>query len=107
MTSSVIEISPGQLAFASLFVLVAFAIMVAMRLHISRQYLIAAARGVAQVFALGFVLTWLFHLDSGLMVIAVLLFMSGVASMQTAKRVKVSTRASRPPSLACSFSSVC
>lgn len=88
MTSGVIPISFGQLAFATLFVLAAFGVMVGMKLGIARDYIVAAARGCCQVLLLGYVLSWLFHLESGLVVIAVLLFMSGVASLIVAKRVQ-------------------
>ncbi len=87
MTSGVIPIAPWQLAFASVFVVAALCIMVVMKLGIARQYAWAALRGFVQVLILGYALSWLFHLDSGLMVIAVLLFMSGVASLTVAKRV--------------------
>ena len=88
MTSGVIPISLGQLAFAAVFVIAAFCVMVGMKLGLAREYLWAAIRGSLQVLALGYVLSWLFHLESGLVVLSVLLFMSGVASLTIAKRVK-------------------
>lgn len=87
MTTSVIAISPWSLALASLLVVVAIAVMIGMKLGIARQFAIAAVRGFIQLMILGYVLSWLFNLDSGLVVIAVLLVMSGVASLTAAKRV--------------------
>lgn len=87
MSSGVIPIAPWQLAFAGVFVVAALSIMIVMKLGIARQYAWAAVRGFVQVMILGYVLSWLFHLDSGLIIVAVLLFMSGVASLTVAKRV--------------------
>jgi len=86
-SSGIIHIAPWQLGLASVFIVASIAVIWAMKFGLGKRLAWAAVRSYVQLLILGYVLSWLFHLDSGLMVIAVLLIMSGVAAITVSRRV--------------------
>ena len=82
----VITVSPLHLALASVFIIATAILIARLKLGITRQYLFAAARAAGQLLFLGFVLAWIFQLDSALPVLGVIAFMTGVAAFTVARR---------------------
>lgn len=87
MSPSVIAVGPWQLALTTIFVVAVLLIIGVMRLGLAKQYAIGALRTYVQVLALGYVLSWIFNLDSGLIILAILVGMTGAAALTSAKRV--------------------
>ncbi|MCL2491878.1 MAG: iron export ABC transporter permease subunit FetB [Coriobacteriia bacterium] len=92
----VITVSPLHLALASGFIIVTAVVLTLLKLGITRQYLFAAARAAAQLLFLGFVLAWIFELESVLPVLGVIAFMTGVAAFTVARRNPSAPRSVMP-----------
>lgn len=56
-----IPLSPGDLAFGAVLILLLAGLSIALRLNLARQILIAAARTTVQLLLIGLVLKWLFQ----------------------------------------------
>lgn len=87
MNASVIQVGPWQLGLTTVFVVAVLLVIGVMRLGLAKQYAFGALRTYVQVLLLGYILSWIFKLDSGLVVVAILVFMTGAASFISAKRV--------------------
>jgi putative ABC transport system permease protein len=81
-----IPLNPADLAIAAALVVFDAALSLALRLRLHRQVLIAAARMVVQLVAVGFVLRAVFALKSPLATLAVVLAMGLVAAREIAAR---------------------
>jgi putative ABC transport system permease protein len=92
----IITVSPLHLALASLFIIVTAILLSYLKLGITRQYVFAAARAAAQLLFLGFVLSWIFGLDSALPVLGVIAFTCGVAALTVARRNPSAPRSIMP-----------
>jgi putative ABC transport system permease protein len=88
----IIHIGYWELALASVFMLVAAALSVAMSLGLGRAIAIGAVRTYVQLLALGFALGWIFKHDSPWLVCAVLLIMILFAVQTLLARVKHAPR---------------
>ncbi len=83
-----VAIGPGQLLLCLLFVGVAGAASVALRLHLERDLLWGTVRAFAQLFLVGYVLDIVFALDRPLLVMAVFVFMVFWAAHAVRGRVR-------------------
>ena len=75
MTHNIIEIAPYQLIFALIFIVAAGGASLYHGLGLEKDLLVGTIRTFAQLFLLGYVLKYVFHLDSVWPVLAVFLFM--------------------------------
>lgn len=82
----VIVIGIPQLLLATLFVVFVGVLSIRLSLGITRDLAIATVRTYVQLFALGFVLRWVFGIDSPWLVIGLLVVMVLVASRIVVKR---------------------
>jgi len=73
--SGVIPIGPWQLALATLFVVFVGIISIRLSLGITKDLAIATVRTYIQLLALGFVLRWVFGIDSPWLVVGIILLM--------------------------------
>ena len=90
MTHNVIEIGPYQLILALVFVLAAGGASLYHGLRLEKDLLVGTIRTFAQLFLLGYVLKYIFHLDSVWPVLAVFLFMIVFAVRIIRSRIKES-----------------
>lgn len=88
MNTTAIIIGWLELLLATLFIVAAGAISIAMSLGLVRSLAIATLRTYLQLIALGFVLTWIFQVDSVWIVLGVFLFMILMTAQILLKRVK-------------------
>ena len=88
MTGTVIAIGPYQLILALLFVLVAAGASLYHGLRLEKDLLVGTIRTFAQLFLLGYVLKFVFRLDSVWPVLAVFLFMIVFATRIIRSRIK-------------------
>jgi putative ABC transport system permease protein len=86
MNGGAIDLSVGQLAIASLLIVLNSAICIAMRLGIARRLFLAAGRMVVQLSLVGFILRWVFASKQWLLVVLVMLTMSLVAGAAAVQR---------------------
>lgn len=84
--SGVIALDDIHIAVAALLVLLCGVISVVLRLGLERQLLIASVRTVVQLLLIGYLLKWVFGLDSPYPVLTVLTMMIAVASHAAAGR---------------------
>lgn len=82
----VIVIGWWQLLLAAGFMLVAGAISMRLALGVEKELAVATLRTYLQLFVLGFVLRWVFGIDSPWLVIALLLVMTALAARIIVKR---------------------
>lgn len=88
MNAQVIDIGPWQLAFCLLFVLAAGAASIWYRLGLGKDLLVGTIRTFAQLFAMGYVLKFVFALDMAAPVIGLFLIMTATAAHLVRGRVK-------------------
>lgn len=88
MSSDYIELSIGQVAAAASLIAVNGIISVALRLGLERQLLLAGVRTVVQLTLIGFILQWVFTLQSWPPVIALLAVMTLIAGVSAVQRTE-------------------
>ncbi|HKI47975.1 MAG TPA: iron export ABC transporter permease subunit FetB [Desulfobacteria bacterium] len=88
MTGTVIEIGPYQLILALVFILVAGCASLYHGLRLEKDLLVGTIRTFAQLFLLGYVLKFVFRLNSVWPVLAVFLFMIVFATRIIRSRIK-------------------
>jgi len=88
MTPSVIELGVVDLIIASGLVVAAGGVSLGLRLGLERRLALAAVRTVVQLLLVGYVLNWVFDLDSAFLVIGLLLAMSAAAGRAAVTRPK-------------------
>lgn len=81
-----LPLGPAQLALAALLVVLAGAISMALRLGLERRLGIAAFRSVVQLLLVGYVLRYVFELESVTAVVGVALLMVAAASREAVRR---------------------
>lgn len=81
-----VELSYLQVALAALLMIAVGAISVALKLGLERPLLIASLRTIVQLSLVGFVLQWVFALDTWYVVLAVASLMTLVAALTAANR---------------------
>jgi len=94
-----LPISPGSLALAAGFLLVAAGLSLAFSLGMVRPLLVAALRLYLQLIALGFVLRWVFDVSTPLLVLALLLLMAAVGTQTLLARLRGAPRGLFPGTL--------
>jgi putative ABC transport system permease protein len=82
----VISLSPTDLALASALVALDAVVSIALRLNLHRQLLWAAARMVVQLIAVGFILRFIFTLNSPFATLAIVVVMGMIAAREIAAR---------------------
>lgn len=88
MTHSIIEIGPYQLIFALVFIVAAGGASLYHGLKLEKDLLVGTIRTFAQLFLLGYILKFIFRLDSVWPVLAVFLFMIVFAVRIIRSRIK-------------------
>ncbi|MDI6900835.1 MAG: iron export ABC transporter permease subunit FetB [Anaerosomatales bacterium] len=91
-TAGVIAIGWWELALATVFVVVSGALSLAMGLGLGKDLVVATIRTYVQLFALGFVLRWVFENQTGPIVLALLLVMVLAAARVVLKRAPSAPR---------------
>ncbi len=86
MPERAIHLGPADLAIASLLVLVAGIVSVAVRARVEKQLLVAAGRTVLQLLLLGLVLERVFAIDSAWLLLALVLVMTALAGSAAVSR---------------------
>jgi len=89
MADAAIVLTPVDLAIATGLVVVAGGVSVALKLGLHGKLALASVRTVVQLLLIGYVLEWVFHLESPLPVmgiIAVMIVAAGRAATQRSKR---------------------
>ena len=82
----VILIGPAQLALATLFVVFVGILSIRLSLGITRDLAVATVRTYVQLLALGFILRWVFGIDSSWLVVGLVLLMVLAAARIILKR---------------------
>lgn len=85
---AIIELGAGDLALASLLILLNAAISFLFRLGLGRRLLFAAARAVAQLLLLGLLLRWVFEQEHPGLVLALMSAMAIVAGIEAVRRTE-------------------
>lgn len=88
MEHGILEIGPGQLALALVFILAAGATSLYHGLKLERDLVVGTLRTFVQLFLLGYILRYIFHLDSVWSVLGVFCFMIVFAARIIRTRVK-------------------
>jgi putative ABC transport system permease protein len=86
---SYVEVSLARLAASLVFIAVACAVSVRMRLDLASDLVVGALRAVVQLVAIGYVLVFLFAHEEAWMVLSLLVAMLAVAALTSARRVKL------------------
>lgn len=89
MTPSTLELSYLDLLVATALVVLAGGISLALRLHLEQRLAVAAARTVVQLLIIGYVLRWVFAINTPwalLPVMAVMIFLAARAALKRAGR---------------------
>ena len=84
--SGSVAISNGQLALASLLILINVLLSVVLQLGLTRSLLWASARTVVQLLLVGHLLQWLFQQDNASLILAVSLVMAAIAGVSSVQR---------------------
>jgi len=88
MNSDYLAITYGQLALATVLILVNLPISIALRLGLTASLALATLRVVVQLLLIGFVLEWLFTQDNPLLILTISLIMTAVAGISAVNRTK-------------------
>jgi len=86
MTASYLELGYGQVALATLLILINGTISWALGLGLEKRLLLASVRTIAQLLLVGLVLEWVFGLSSWPAVVGLMLFMATVAGLAAVRR---------------------
>ena len=84
--STAVDISLWQLALASVLLLVAIGLSVALKLGLTRGLAVAAARMVVQLLLVGLVLEWVFSTDNALLIVSLAVGMALLAGHAAVRR---------------------
>lgn len=88
MQTSAQMIGSTELLAASSMIVLALGLSLLARLGVARRIIVAAARAVLQLLAVGYVLTWVFSLNTAWSVLTALLIMTSVAGWAALGRVE-------------------
>ncbi len=86
MPEGAISLGPWQLAMAAVLVLVAGGVSIALRLGMEKRLFVAASRTVVQLLLVGYVLRFVFDLDTAPAVLGVALLMILAAAVNAVRR---------------------
>ncbi|MGG6266561.1 ABC transporter permease [Leptolyngbya sp. AN03gr2] len=87
MTNYVL-ISNGQLALAAMLILINLILSIVLQLRLEKQLWIASVRMTVQLLLVGYILKWIFTLQSPMLVLAVTLVMALLAGQSAIARTK-------------------
>lgn len=88
MTSSYVPINNWQLALSALLILINLILSILMQLRLERQLWTASLRMTVQLLLVGYILKWIFALQSAWIVLAVALGMTLLAGQSAISRTK-------------------
>lgn len=88
MTTSYIPINYWQLALAAMLILINLILSIALQLRLERQLWIASLRMTVQLLLIGYILKWIFALQSPWLVLTVTLGMTILAGQSAISRTK-------------------
>jgi putative ABC transport system permease protein len=88
MADNYISISYTQLALAALFILINIGLSFALNLGLAKSLLIASLRMVVQLLLVGYLLQWVFTLSNPILIIALALAMTIMASISSVNRTR-------------------
>ncbi|WP_414571538.1 ABC transporter permease [Nostoc sp. CCY 9925] len=88
METNYIQISYGQLALATLFIVINVGLSFGLRLGLEQSLGIASLRMVVQLFMVGYILQWVFTLSNPLLIILLALGMTVVAGISSVNRTR-------------------
>jgi len=88
MNSSYIQIGYGQVALASLFILINIGLSFGLRLGLEQSLGLAALRMIVQLLLVGYILQWVFSLSNPLLVILLALGMTVIAGVSSVNRTR-------------------
>lgn len=88
MAGNYISISYTQLALAALFILINIGLSFALNLGLAKSLLIASLRMVVQLLLVGYLLQWVFTLSNPILIIALALAMTIMASISSVNRTR-------------------
>ncbi len=88
MKAEFITLDYLDILISTLLVLVAAGVSVALKLRLEKSLLLAASRTVVQLLLVGYVLKWVFRLNSAAVLALVALVMVGVATREAVRRQK-------------------
>ncbi|WP_235147902.1 MULTISPECIES: ABC transporter permease [Fischerella] len=88
MASSYIQIGYGQVALATLFILINMGLSFGLRLGLEQSLGLAAFRMVGQLLLVGYILQWVFTLSNPILVILLALGMTVIAGVSSVNRTR-------------------
>ncbi len=88
METNYIQISYGQLALATLFIVVNIGLSFSLRLGLERSLGIASLRMVIQLLLVGYILQWVFTLSNPILIIVLALSMTVIAGVSSVNRTR-------------------
>jgi putative ABC transport system permease protein len=88
MDDRYVVIGYGQLALASLLMVVNLSLSVVLRLGLERTLIAATVRMVTQLLLIGFVLEWLFTQENPITILAISLVMTSIAGISAVNRTR-------------------
>ncbi|MFB2772356.1 ABC transporter permease [Pelatocladus sp. BLCC-F211] len=88
METNYIQISYGQLALATLFIVVNIGLSFSLRLGLERSLGIASLRMVIQLLLVGYILQWVFTLSNPILIIVLALGMTCIAGVSSVNRTR-------------------
>lgn len=88
MTTTYIPIDNGQLALAAMLILINLILSIVLQLQLEKQLAIASVRMTVQLLLIGYILKWIFTLQSAWLVLAVTLAMTLLAGQSAIGRTK-------------------
>jgi putative ABC transport system permease protein len=86
MTDAYLQIGLGKVALSALLLLGHVALSFSLRLGLGKQLLVAATRMVIQLFLVAFILEWIFAQRHPLIILAMALWMAGIAGITSVQR---------------------
>ncbi|MBD6618552.1 iron export ABC transporter permease subunit FetB [Komarekiella sp. 'clone 1'] len=88
MEANYIQISYGQLALATLFILINIGLSLVLRLGLEQSLGIASLRMVVQLLMVGYILQWVFTLSNPILIILLALGMTAIAGVSSVNRTR-------------------
>jgi putative ABC transport system permease protein len=88
MTTAYVLINNGQLALAAMLIVINLILSIVLRLRLEKQLWIASIRMMVQLLLIGYILNWIFTLQSAWPVLGVTLIMTTLAGQSAVDRTK-------------------
>ncbi|MDZ8137568.1 MAG: ABC transporter permease [Nostoc sp. DedQUE04] len=88
METNYIQISYGQLALATLFIVINIGLSLGLQLGLEQSLGIASLRMVVQLLLVGYILQWVFTLSNPVLIILLALSMTVIAGVSSVNRTR-------------------